>query len=135
MFEEEEAVAMESQTIKHIWEDGCTGNTIPLPNVTSVIFAKVIEYCRKHREEDKAIAADGENNFKEWDAEFMKINHNILYDLIMAANYLDIKGRLDMTCQTMADMIKGKTPEEIHKMFNIKNDFALEEEEKIHREN
>jgi hypothetical protein len=38
-----------------------------------------------------------------------------------AAKYLDIKGLLDLTCQTVADMMKGKTPEDIHKTFNIKN--------------
>ncbi|BAT13930.1 Os11g0456300, partial [Oryza sativa Japonica Group] len=52
-----------------------------------------------------------------------------------AANYLNIKGLLDLTCQTVADMIKGKTPEEIRKTFNIKNDFTPEEEEEIRREN
>ncbi|KAM1763705.1 hypothetical protein ACFX14_003031 [Malus domestica] len=120
MFKVEEAVAMESQTVKHMVEDGCAGDAIPLPNVTSAILAKVIEYCRKHREDEGATATDGEKNVKEWDAEFMKINQNTLYDLIMAANYLDIK---------------GKTPEQIRTTFNIKNDFTLEEEEKIRREN
>ncbi|KAB2603199.1 SKP1-like protein 1A [Pyrus ussuriensis x Pyrus communis] len=135
MFEVEEAVAMESQTIKHMVEDGCAGNAIPLPNVTSAILAKVIEYCRKHREDEGATAADGKKNVKEWDAGFMKIDQNTLCDLIMAANYLDIKGLLDLTCQTVADMIKGKTPEQIRTTFNIKNDFTPEEEEKIRREN
>jgi S-phase kinase-associated protein 1 len=32
-------------------------------------------------------------------------------------------------------MIKGKTPEEIHKTFNIKNDFTPKEEEEVQREN
>jgi S-phase kinase-associated protein 1 len=32
-------------------------------------------------------------------------------------------------------MIKGKTPEEIRKTFNIKNDFTPEEEEEVQREN
>jgi S-phase kinase-associated protein 1 len=32
-------------------------------------------------------------------------------------------------------MMKGKTPDEIRKLFNIKNDFTLEEEEEIRREN
>jgi hypothetical protein len=52
-----------------------------------------------------------------------------------AANYLHIKNLLDLTCQTVADMIKGKTPEEIRKTFNIKNDFTPEEEEEVRREN
>lgn len=32
-------------------------------------------------------------------------------------------------------MIKGKTPDEIRKIFNIKNDFTPEEEEEVRREN
>jgi S-phase kinase-associated protein 1 len=32
-------------------------------------------------------------------------------------------------------MIKGKTPEEIRKIFNIENDFTPEEEEEVRREN
>lgn len=52
-----------------------------------------------------------------------------------AANYLDIKGLLDVTCKTVANMIKGKTPEEIRKTFNIKNDFTASEEEQVRKEN
>ena len=50
---------------------------------------------------------------------------------LQAANYLNIKGLLDLTCQTVADMIKGKTPEEIKKILNIRNDFTPEEEEEV----
>ena len=52
-----------------------------------------------------------------------------------AANYLNIKTLLDLTCKTVADMIKGKTPEEIRAHFNIQNDFTPEEEEEVRREN
>jgi S-phase kinase-associated protein 1 len=54
---------------------------------------------------------------------------------MQAANYLDIKPLLDVTCKTVSNMIKGKTPEEIRKTFNIKNDFTPEEEEAIRKEN
>lgn len=54
-----------------------------------------------------------------------------LETLLQAANYLDIKGLLDVTCKTVANMIKGKTPEEIRKTFNIKNDFTEEEEAQV----
>ena len=50
---------------------------------------------------------------------------------VQAANYLDIKGLLDVTCKTVANMIKGKSPEEIRKTFNIKNDFTPAEEEQV----
>ena len=38
---------------------------------------------------------------------------------------------MDVTCKTVANMIKGKTPEEIRKTFNIKNDFTPSEEEQV----
>lgn len=34
-----------------------------------------------------------------------------------------------------ANMIKGKTPEEIRRLFNIQNDFTPEEEAQIRKEN
>ncbi|KAK8607442.1 hypothetical protein V6N13_053177 [Hibiscus sabdariffa] len=128
-FEVDEAVALESQTIKHMIEDDCADNGIPLPNVTSKILAKVIEYCKKHVEAPKTEDRSADDELKSWDADFVKVDQATLFDLILAANYLNIKGLLDLTCQTVADMIKGKTPEEIRKTFNIKNDFTPEEEE------
>jgi S-phase kinase-associated protein 1 len=53
----------------------------------------------------------------------------------MAANYLDIKGLQGLTCRAVVDMIHGKSPEEIRKTFNIKNDLTKEEEEAIRSEN
>ncbi|KAB2618204.1 SKP1-like protein 1A [Pyrus ussuriensis x Pyrus communis] len=134
-FEVEEAVALESQTIKHMIEDDCADNGIPLPNVTSKILAKVIEYCKKHVDAAKPDEKISEDDLKAWDQEFVKVDQVTLFDLILAANYLNIKTLLDLTCQTVADMIKGKTPEEIRKTFNIKNDFTPEEEEEVRREN
>ncbi|OMO87387.1 SKP1 component [Corchorus capsularis] len=118
-------------------EDDCADNGIPLPNVTSKILSKVIEYCKKHVEAPKSDdrSASVEDELKLWDADFVRVDQATLFDLILAANYLNIKSLLDLTCQTVADMIKGKTPEEIRKTFNIKNDFTPEEEEEVRREN
>ena len=135
-FEVDEIVALESQTIKHMIEDDCADNGIPLPNVTSKILSKVIEYCKKHIETPKTEdRSSADEELKNWDTEFVKVDQATLFDLILAANYLNIKNLLDLTCQTVADMIKGKTPEEIRKTFNIKNDFTPEEEEEVRREN
>ena len=43
----------------------------------------------------------------------MDVDQELLFELILAANYMDIKPLLDLTCATVASMIKGKTPEEI----------------------
>lgn len=64
-----------------------------------------------------------------------QVDQEMLFEIILAANYLDIKPLLDVGCKTVANMIKGKSPEEIRKLFNIKNDFTPEEEEQIKREN
>ncbi|KAG1677832.1 hypothetical protein FOA52_008596 [Chlamydomonas sp. UWO 241] len=137
-FEVDEEVAHESQTIKNMIEDTGSEETIPLPNVSGRILAKVIEYSKYHVEAVKKVddkASKNEDEIKQWDAEFVKVDQATLFDLILAANYLNIKGLLDLTCQTVAQMIKGKTPEEIRKTFNIKNDFTPEEEEEVRREN
>ncbi|OMO92753.1 SKP1 component [Corchorus olitorius] len=134
-FEVEEAVAVESQTIKHMIEDDCADTEIPLPNVTSKILSKVLEYCKKHVEAAADKEKKPEDDLKTWDADFVRVDQSTLFDLILAANYLNIKGLLDLTCQTVADMIKGKSPEDIRKTFNIKNDFTPEEEAQIRQEN
>lgn len=54
---------------------------------------------------------------------------------MQAADYLNIKNLLDLTCETVACMMKGKTVEEIRKKFNIKNDYTPQEEEKVRGEN
>ena len=76
-----------------------------------------------------------EEEAKEYDAAFVKVDQSTLFELILAANYLNIKPLLDLCCLTVANMIKGKTPEEIRKTFNIVNDFTPEEEEEVRREN
>lgn len=138
MFEVDEEVAFQSQTVKNLVEDAGTEDAIPLPNVSGRILAKVIEYSKFHVDGEKKVddkPAKSEDDIKQWDVEFVKVDQATLFDLILAANYLNIKGLLDLTCQTVAQMIKGKTPEEIRKTFNIKNDFTPEEEEEVRREN
>ncbi|OVA07480.1 SKP1 component [Macleaya cordata] len=66
IFDVNEAVALKSQTIKHMIEDGCADDGIPLPNVTSNILAKVIEYCKKHVETS---SNEEDEDLKAWDAE------------------------------------------------------------------
>lgn len=57
------------------------------------------------------------------------------YQLIMAANYLDIEYLLDDACKAVALSIKGKTVSQIREKLKIKNDLTEAEQEKIYREN
>uniref|UniRef100_A0A0E0Q3Z5 SKP1-like protein n=1 Tax=Oryza rufipogon TaxID=4529 RepID=A0A0E0Q3Z5_ORYRU len=113
-------------------KNDCTTNGVPLPNVASKVLAKVIEYCVKHA----AAAEDEEKELKSFNAEFMiDVDKNMLYGLLLASNFLNIKSLLDLCCQHTANLIKGKSPEQIRKEFGIKNDFTPEEEEEIRKEN
>lgn len=139
-FEVEEEAANMSETIKNMIEDTGAEVPIPLPNVSGKVLQKVIEYCNfkvksKKKTEDRSGQAMADDDVKNWENEFVKVDQGTLFQLILAANYLNIKELLDLTCYTVANMIRGKSPEEIRKAFNIKNDFTPEEEEQIRKEN
>uniref|UniRef100_A0A2K5XYE4 S-phase kinase-associated protein 1 n=1 Tax=Mandrillus leucophaeus TaxID=9568 RepID=A0A2K5XYE4_MANLE len=124
IFEVDVEIAKQSVTIKTMLEDlgmddEADDDPVPLPNVNAAILKKVIQWY----------------DIPVWDQEFLKVDQGTLFELILAANYLNIKGLLDVTCKTVANMIKRKTPEEIRKTFNIKNDFTEEEEAQVRKEN
>merc|ERR1712110_191177 len=104
-------------------------------------LTKVIDFCKHHiadpmPEIEKPLkSANMAEVVSEWDAKFVDIDQELLFELILAANYIDIKSLLDLTCAKVASMIKGKTPEEIRKTFNIQNDFTPDEEEAVRAEN
>lgn len=139
-FRVERDIAEKSMLLKNILEDvGESDMAIPVPNVTGPILQKVIEWCTHHRKDPPVTEDDTKerrtDDIGDWDLEFCKVDQGTLFELILAANYLDIKPLLDLTCKTVANMIKGKSPEEIRKTFNIKNDFTPEEEELVRKEN
>ncbi|KAL4190654.1 hypothetical protein AMTRI_Chr07g25830 [Amborella trichopoda] len=144
IFELAEASAIQCETIKNMIEGGCIPGEkgIPLPNVSSKTLLKVIEYLNHHVHDDKEKGKDGEEEEKKvqfeltkWDEQFLMIDMQILFDIILAANYLNIKDLLDKTSFTIADRMKDWTVEEVRKTFGIENDFSPEEEAQVRREN
>lgn len=126
--------------IGDIADAGADDEPIPLPNVNSNIMKLVIDWCKHHKNEVNNLD-DDENDTRRtddippWDQDFLKVDQGTLFELIMAANYLDIRRLLDICCKNVANMIKGKTAQEIRKTFNIKNDFTEEEEAQVRTEN
>ena len=103
-------MAVQSLAIKNLVDDGCAKNVIPLPNLDGKTLAKVIEWCKTHLD-----MKDEENNKKQekeklnkYEAEFLDVDQDFLFHLIMAANYLNIENLLDKSCEKVANMIKGK---------------------------
>lgn len=146
VFDVDVEVAKASVTIKTMLDNigelsDKDDDIVPLPNVNAAILKKVIEWAEQHKDDPEPGPDDEENrdrrtdDIPDWDQKFLAVDQGTLFELIQAANYLDIKGLLDVTCKTVANMIKGKTPEEIRKTFNITNDFTAEEEKAIREEN
>lgn len=136
-------VAKASTTIKTMVEDlGLKDDDeiVPLPNVKANILRKVIQWATYHKDDSPAAEDDEDlekrtDDICSWDAEFLKVDQCILFELLLASNYLDIKGLMEVTCKTVANMIKGKTPAEIRKTFNILNDFTAAQEKQVCKEN
>ncbi|KAL4928726.1 SCF ubiquitin ligase subunit skpA [Aspergillus undulatus] len=139
-------VAERSLLIKNLLQDlaspdAAPSEAIPVPNVSENVMNKIIEWSTHHRGDPEAKEGEEDDSRRkttdidEWDQKFMQVDQEMLFEIILAANYLDIKPLLDIGCKTVANMIKGKSPEEIRKTFNIQNDFTPEEEDQIRREN
>jgi S-phase kinase-associated protein 1 len=62
---------------------------------------QVIEYATYHKDDpvmpqDDDTKPKNSDDISEWDKEFMNVDQGTLYELILAANYLDMKPLLDL---------------------------------------
>merc|ERR1711944_60344 len=95
--------------LEHTTEDEESQEIVaPLSEVNGEILKKIVEWTTHHKDdapaaEDKKEEAGNQKKpeLSQWDEDFLKrINQNqpMLFDLILAANYMEIKGLLDLTC-------------------------------------
>jgi hypothetical protein len=108
--------ALISTLIKTSLENDETATDIPVPGVLGPILDLIHQYMEHHKgvepgiiekplrsREMKAVCSD------KWDAEYIdKIggDRQQLYDLILGANYLDVKSLLHLGCAKVASLIK-----------------------------
>lgn len=84
IFEVEETVAKQSETIKYLINFHCAGTGIPLPHVSGKILSKVIKYCEKHAEfESSSNYNSVDDALQTWDSDFVKVDQDVLFELIM----------------------------------------------------
>jgi S-phase kinase-associated protein 1 len=114
-----------------------------LTNISGHILDKIIEWLQYHYDDPiEEKDSDDEDNYtvmrsdiSDWNRKFFDVDRETLFELILAANFLSIKPLLDIGCETAANQIKGKSAEEVRKLWNIKSDLTPEEEEKLKKEN
>ncbi|RMX40460.1 hypothetical protein pdam_00009444, partial [Pocillopora damicornis] len=141
IFEVDVEIAKASVTIKTMLEDlgmdEDDDEPVPLPNVNAAILKKVIQWATHHKD-DPPPPDDDENKEKRtddidpWDQEFLKVDQGTLFELILAANYLDIKGLLDVTCKTVANMIKdGVYSQVARNLSHVARNFSYEKKSSL----
>ena len=121
-----------------------TGNDdIFIPKVETAILKKTIEFCKhyKHNEEMTAIqtplqSSKIEDVVQEWYADFCKTeDETVLFQLVSAANFMDIEPLLDLSCFAVATKLKGKSETEIRRIFNMSENRSAAENHEIQVEN
>jgi len=103
------------------------GREVHLPNVRSACLAKVVQFCSHYVmvERMKPIETPLSSGTLEdivtqpWYRNFVNVEQNVLFELVTAANYMDIKPLLDLTCLVVAIGFMGKSAEEIRTTLNI----------------
>jgi S-phase kinase-associated protein 1 len=123
-----------SNLLKGLIQDYTEDTDIPMPDIKGDVLKKVVEYLTHYKETDpKEIpkplpSANLLDVTDEWDVAYINsVDLDGNFDIINAANYMDIKPLLDLSCAKIASLMKGKTAEEIRTMFNIECDLTEEE--------
>jgi S-phase kinase-associated protein 1 len=111
-------------------------------SVGSKTLPNIIEWMEHHKndeindeDEDNAWRLPAGFRAAEWDQKFLEVDQSTLFEYVLAANFLEIHLFYHLLCKAIADLIKGKTTEEMRKIFAIENDWPEGEEERIREEN
>jgi len=127
--------AMMCNLVKSIIEGDADAKTIEIKKVSTKILQFITEYLLHHKGKVPAEIAKPIRSVKmekivedEWDAKFINSkSKRDIFQIILGANYMDIKSLLHLGCAKIATMIKGKSPEEIKKILSEEDDEVKDE--------
>ena len=128
---------LRSGLLKGIIEDFPDDSEFPLNDVNAMTLLSVKSYLEHYENNEPSVIERPlkSKNFaecvNEWDYEFLGEDTNKILNLIMAANYMDIKPLLELACAKIGSKIMGITTEAIKKEFDLDGIFTKEEEDLI----
>lgn len=109
-----------------------------MDKVNSNILRKVIVWTTHYRNNPPKLTFRSAFTFpiensgiSEWDKKFLDVDQKTLFQIMIAANYLQIESLEVATCKFVQSMVKGKSPEELQKMFNM---TSPEQKQKVKKE-
>ena len=155
-----ESVAMQSKVLKEML-DNCSpvmaeGNSIveeevPLPTIHSeqlkiiarlmkpfpsfiliklLVIRWMVDHCDDLQENEGCLC----NTLDEKDTYLNNLEEDVFFELMLAANFLDVPGLLDALAKVVAVKLERKTAAQIRQEFGIEDDLAREEVEAIQEE-
>ena len=116
-----------SGLLKGIMEDYPDNTEFPLNQVNGAILEKIKEYLIHYQdiEPEKIEIPLKSINFKEsvseWDYNYLGDNIDLIFQILNASNYMDIKPLFELVSAKLGSKIKGITSEK------VKNDFEIPE--------
>ena len=125
--------ARKSVIINDIIEEGNDGEEIPV-QVNKDIMEKVIEFCvhigtAEPPQIDKPLTSTdlSQLGVDEWYINYISVDKNTLFEIVMAANYLNIPSLLELSSAAVAAQMKGQSVDFVRDYFEVQNDFTEEE--------
>ncbi|RLO06911.1 hypothetical protein DYB28_010405 [Aphanomyces astaci] len=135
-------VATMSEVVRQVVEDTADSDDvdIPLAAVKTHVLVKVVEFINYHHEHPMKdiptpITTSFEDVVDDWDLDFINESYEMIFELILAANYLNISPLLNLACAKISGVIHGRSPDQIREIFDIDEPFTAEEEAFIRQEN
>lgn len=141
------------QDFGDLQEKAETPMEIPFPNIDAGTLGRVITYLKYHKNETEVFDRTKWNTQRpadvdmystinrttdiiQWDYDFIaELNQEQFLSMFKAANYMEIDFLLHLCCQMLANVVRGKSAQEIRDIFNIPNTFTEEQKREIHCEN
>jgi S-phase kinase-associated protein 1 len=125
--------------------EDCKERPEGVPVINAGCLKRMVEYWKYHTENPEAPDAPKRtlkpDDMCDWDKTFVseeRLEQKDLFDLILAANYLNSKDLLDVTCKALANRLKGKAPQEIVSYFKavypFDKEYTPEEEAAVRKE-
>lgn len=132
-----------SEYLKNLLEGDHEAATIQLAKLTPSQTRKIVAYLthwggKKENEEPVNLEPPIESSdlvdiAGAWCANFVDISQAELFELFLASNYLGIRPLVSLCAAKIACDMHEKSPSEIQKMYNIRDDFTEDEELEVRR--
>lgn len=107
-------------------DDQVDGEIVDIMNVSADILRKVLEFCSHYvKEKMNPIETPLKSTrvrdlVQDWYANFCdSMDDQTLFRLVTAADYMNIQPIIDLACLKVAVLMKGKSGEEIKKIFAV----------------